>query len=259
MTSLITAALLAAGSLQAAPAEPVDAIAVAPAAAAVAAGRPAPQANSDPGARADAEWILGKLAQPAPSRTSFVELRGSPLLKKPLRLQGEYRRPDEATLVREVTAPYAETTTIRAGEVEIARTGKTPRRFSLASVPEMASVQASFGALLGGDRALLEQHYRLATDGTRQRWTMTLTPRDAGMARKLHAITLYGRGAELRCIETQPVQGETQRTLLASAARSAAGVTGTGALAALCYGGAKPPSPPPPPAESLPVASPGGR
>jgi hypothetical protein len=187
----------------------------------------------------DADWILARLAQPTPARTSFVELRESPLLKKPLRLQGEYRRPDDATLVREVSAPYAETTTIRAGEVEIARAGKSPRRFSLARVPELAGLQASFGALLGGDRKLLEQHYRLATDGTRQRWTLTLTPTDATLQQKLQAITLYGRGAELRCIETQPLRGEAQRTLLASAARAADGIDSAGALATLCYGGAR--------------------
>ena len=100
----------------------------------------------------DSDWILSRLAQPLPARTSFVELRGSRLLKKPLRLEGEYRRPDADTLVREVTAPYAETTTIRAGEVEIARAGKAPRRFSLARVPELAGLQSSFGALLSGDR-----------------------------------------------------------------------------------------------------------
>ena len=204
--------LLAAASLHAAPPEP---------------------------ARADADWILARLAHPAPMRTSFVELRGSRLLKKPLRLQGEYQRPDDTTLVREVTAPYAEKTTIRAGEVEIARAGKPPRRFSLARVPELAGLQASFGALLAGDRQLLEQHYQLDTQGTRQRWTMTLLPKDAGMAKKLQAITLYGRGAELRCIETQPTQGEAQRTLLATAARAAEGVNGAGALATLCYGGTK--------------------
>jgi hypothetical protein len=187
----------------------------------------------------DSDWILSRLAQPVPARTSFVELRGSRLLKKPLRLQGEYRRPDADTLVREVTAPYAETTTIRAGEVQIVRAGKTPRRFSLARVPELAGLQSSFGALLAGDRRLLEQHYRLDTQGTRQRWTMTLTPRSVPMQQKLQTITLYGRGAELRCIETQPVEGDAQRTLLAGAARSAAGVTGAGALATLCYGGAK--------------------
>ncbi len=187
----------------------------------------------------DSDWILSRLAQPLPARTSFVELRGSRLLKKPLRLQGEYRRPDSDTLVREVTAPYAETTTIRAGEVEIARAGKAPRRFSLARVPELAGLQSSFGALLAGDRRLLEQHYRLDTQGTRQRWTMTLTPKSTAMQQQLQTITLYGRGAELRCIETQPVQGDSQRTLLAGAARAAGNVTAPGALATLCYGGAK--------------------
>ena len=38
----------------------------------------------------DSGWILSKLAQPAPMRTSFVEVRSSRLLKNPLRLSGEY-------------------------------------------------------------------------------------------------------------------------------------------------------------------------
>lgn len=201
--------------------------------------KPAEPAAS-PRTAAEADWILSKLARPAPMRTSFVELRSSRLLKESLRLQGEYKRPDAGTLVREVTAPYAETTTIRAGEVEIARAGKATRRFSLARVPELAVLQSSFGALLAGDRALLEQHYRIDAQGTRQRWTMTLIPRDVALQQTLQAITLYGQGAELRCIESQPVRGTTQRTLLAGAARAAEGVRGAGALATLCYGGRRP-------------------
>lgn len=170
-------------------------------------------------------------------RTSFVELRGSALLKQPLRLSGEYSRPDADTLVREVRAPYAETTTIRAGEATLARAGKSPRTFSLSRVPELAGLQASFGAMLSGDRALLEKYYRIAVQGTRQQWKMTLVPRDAQLAAKVRDITLYGRGAELRCIETQPVKGvELQRTLLAGAARASDGVTAADALAALCRG-----------------------
>ena len=67
---------------------------------------------------------------PARMRTSFVELRGPKLLKAPLRIEGEYLRPRDDTLVREVHAPYSETTTIRAGEVTIARAGKSPRSSS---------------------------------------------------------------------------------------------------------------------------------
>jgi len=191
--------------------------------------------------RVEADWVLARLARPAPMRTGFVELRGSPLLKAPLRIEGEYQRPREGTLVREVRVPYVETTTIVTGksgasEVQIARAGKSPRTFSLSRAPELGGLQASFGALLSGDRALLEQHYRIAVDGTRERWILVLTPKQAALAATLRSVVLRGRGAELRCIETQPAKGDLQRTLLAGAARSAAGITDAGTLRALCQG-----------------------
>jgi hypothetical protein len=219
--ALATLALLASTALQAAP-EPsraaVEPVAVDPAAV-------------DPG------WILARIARPAPSRTGFVELRDSRLLKAPLRITGEYRHPDAATLVREVRAPYAETTTIRAGEAVIARAGKAPQRVSLARVPELAALQASFGALLAGDRQRLERHYILQAEGSRRHWRLVLAPKDAALARRVRGIVLHGRGAELRCIETVPARGdEVQRTLLAGAARDATQVRDPAALAALCDG-----------------------
>ena len=187
--------------------------------------------------RVDAGWILQKLARPAPMRTAFVELRGSPMLKAPLRIEGEYRRPDNNTLVREVRSPYAEVTTLRNGQATLARAGKAPRTFALSRVPELAGLQASFGALLAGDRALLEQRYRLTPLGTRQQWTLVLVPLDAQVKGTVRDITLYGRGAELRCIETRPVKGDLQRTLMAGAASQARDATTATALAALCRAG----------------------
>src|SRR3546814_3927352 len=73
--------------------------------AAAATASAAPQA-ADPGASIDSDWVLKILARPAPMRTNFVELRASRLLKEPLRLSGEYQRPDEDTLVRQVRVPY---------------------------------------------------------------------------------------------------------------------------------------------------------
>ncbi|WP_328230415.1 MULTISPECIES: LolA-related protein [Lysobacter] len=227
---LMLALMFAAGSPRAAP---VTEILAAQAPAAIA---PAAQA-------ADAAWILPRLAQPIPARTDFVEVRGSALLKAPLRVAGEYRRPDATTLVREVREPYAETTTIRTGdkpgqgEVSIARAGKPAKKFSLSRAPELVALQASFGALLGGDLAALEGHYRLGAEGTRRQWTITMTPKDAKVAARIREIVLLGRDDELRCIETRPARGnEQQRTLLASAARAAAGVSEASQLAALCRG-----------------------
>lgn len=187
----------------------------------------------------DSDWIVSKLARPAPMRTDFVELRDSPMLKAPLRLVGEYRRPQADTLVREVRSPYAETTTIvtaaKGGTATIARAGRSPRTFSLSRVPEMAALQTSFGALLTGDAALLQRHYGLQAHGSRQQWMLILTPTDKGLAGKIRDITLYGRGAELRCIETRTVrEGDVQRTLLASAARSVGAGDGPKRLAVVC-------------------------
>ena len=190
-------------------------------------------APPDTASGADAGWILAHLARPAPTQTDFVELRGSALLKAPLRIEGEYKRPTDDTLVRAVRAPYVETTTIRGGEATIERSGKA-RRFSLSRVPELQGLQASFGAMLSGDRAQLERYYAIDASGTRQAWTLHLVPRDKALLAKVRDIALHGRGAELRCIETRPAKGDTQRTLLAGAARSAHGVDDAQALAALC-------------------------
>jgi len=186
-----------------------------------------------------ADWVLAALARPAPVRTEFVELRGSPLLKAPLRLSGEYRRPDADTLVREVRSPYRETTTLRAGEATIARDGKAPRTFSLSRVPELAGLQSSFGALLSGDRVGIERSYAVTAAGTRERWTLTLAPKDKALAARVRDIVLYGQGAELRCIETRPAKGDLQRTLLASAALAAKPGSDAKALEALCRTGAR--------------------
>lgn len=179
-------------------------------------------------------WILERLARPAPVRTPFVELRGSAMLKAPLRIQGEYARPDEHTLVRRVVAPYAETTTIRRGEATIARDGRRPRSFALSRAPELAGLQASFGALLAGDAEALARDYRITARGSRQDWILVLAPREAALAASVRDITLRGRGAELRCIETRPVEGELQRTLLAGAARSAVAAGDAANDEALC-------------------------
>ncbi|WP_043690494.1 LolA-related protein [Luteimonas huabeiensis] len=186
----------------------------------------------------DSAWILQRLARPAPVRTSFLEVRESAMLDAPLRVSGEYVRPDPQTLVREVHAPYRETTTLRGSEATIAREGRAPRRFQLSRAPELQALQASFGALLDGDHDALARHYALRTEGARERWTLTMTPKDATLARRMRDIVLHGRGAELRCIETVPTEGAVQRTLLAGAARDAAPDLDAAALERLCRGAA---------------------
>lgn len=187
--------------------------------------------------RFDSGWILARLKQPVPAATPFLELRESDLLDEPMRISGEYRRPDEDTLVRQVTAPYVETTTLKDGRATIEREGRSPRSFSMSRAPELEGLQASFGALLAGDHAALEQHYAIGAWGTADGWTLTLAPRSRQLARRVESISLFGAGGDLRCIETVGAGGEVQRTLLGSAALAAADAQADDGFLALCRAG----------------------
>lgn len=199
----------------------------------VTAGAPA-GASTD--AAADIDWVLARIVRPPPAQTPFLELRGSAMLQAPLRVVGEYRRLEGDALVRDVLHPYRETTTITDDEVVIERAGRTARRFPMSRAPELAGLRSGFGALLKGDRATLERHYEVAVEGPRNGWVLTLVPRDAALAARLREVVLRGRGAELRCIETWPVDGDAQRSLLAGAVLEAGDAIDAAGLAAVCHG-----------------------
>lgn len=182
--------------------------------------------------------LVARLAQPAPSQTPFVEVRQSPMLKQALQVSGVYRRPDAASLVRQVQQPYRETSTIADGKVRVQREGRADRVFALSRAPELASLQGSFAALLGGDLATLEQSFALHSSGNQTQWQLQLTPRAPAVAARLRQMVLHGSGSDLRCIETQPTQGQVQRTLVGGTAQAAlaqAVEDGPG-LQALCQG-----------------------
>ncbi|MGY0561537.1 LolA-related protein [Luteimonas sp. A277] len=187
----------------------------------------------------DSGQILRQMAQPtAAVSTPFVELRESELLDAPLKISGEYRRLEGNSLVREVRSPYAETTTLKDGRATVERAGRSPRSFSLARAPELAGLQDTFGALLAGDREVLEENFAVGAWGAVDGWTMTMAPRDRALARRVQGITLFGANDELRCIETLGTDDSLQRTLLGSAAVAAAEVDTAEGFERLCRSGA---------------------
>ena len=176
------------------------------------------------------------MARPAPMRTRFVETRSSSYLKTPLRIYGEYSRPDNTSMVRTVTAPYREVTKLQGSTAAITR-GTRVQTFSLSRVPELAGMQASFGALLAGDQVAVNRDFSIRSSGSREQWVLTMTPKNAVLAKQIKDITLFGRGAELMCIETRSSKAGNpmQRTLLASAAAKISSKTSEAALIAACH------------------------
>lgn len=153
----------------------------------------------------DVGTLLPKLARPAPDTTTFVEVRFSSLLETPLVVSGQLQHRADGALVRRVESPYRETTELRGENVRVEREGAKPRQFSLDRAPELRGMLASFGALLKGDRALLDRYFTVSAQGTEARWEIHLAPRDAKLGKRLNSIVVSGADDAARCFTlTEP-------------------------------------------------------
>ena len=63
------------------------------------------------------------------------------------------------------STPYAEVTELRGENVVVEREGSKPRRFALDRAPELRGMLASFGAILKGDRPMLDRYFVVTAQG----------------------------------------------------------------------------------------------
>ena len=173
-------------------------------------------------------------------------MRWSGLLARPLVTAGELEYRGGEQLAKRVDRPYQETTEIDGRDVRVRRVGQTPRRFSLDRAPELRGMLASFAGLLAGDRKTLEQYFEAAVVGARpasatragvrretspdgdvsipavtpvgdSEWTITLTPRQERLRKRVATIEMQGRGAVPRCVWVREPDGDATLSLLGDA------------------------------------------
>jgi len=191
-------------------------------------------------AEIDTEALLARLARPAPDTTTFVEVRYSSLLAEPLVVSGDLEHRADGSLVRRVTEPYRESTVLRGENVMVEREGSKPRSFSLDRAPELRGMLASFGALLKGDRALLDRYFTLAIHGTDANWQIELSPFDPKLARRLTAIRVDGSLDRARCFTLSEPDGDASVMAVGLQGRADLPVTlDQASLLAWCGGGAE--------------------
>jgi hypothetical protein len=183
--------------------------------------------------------LLARLGRPAPDSTSFVEVRYSSLLENPLVVSGHLEHRENGSLVRRVESPYEEATELQGENVTVERAGSKPRRFSLDRAPELRGMFASFGAILKGDRRMLEQYFVVSAQGSDARWEIHLVPRDDKLRQHLSAIVIDGTEDRSKCFRLEQPDGDESLMLL--------GIAGVGdlptslerrVLHAWCTGGA---------------------
>ena len=186
---------------------------------------------------APAQPLIAALGQPAPARTPFAEARFLKMLDKPLVVSGELAWLGGDQLQRRVDHPNAETASSANGEVTLQRAGKSARTFSLSHAPQLQVLLDSFVTLLSGDSSRLQQAFTISQTGQASgAWTLTLTPRDAKVAKTVTSIVIDGDGKQSRCMQMQEADGDLAIDLLGPLADKMPAQPTRASLQALCQG-----------------------
>jgi hypothetical protein len=146
------------------------------------------------------EDLEKRLAREPPVSTPFVEYRFSRVLKRPASASGTLEYRADGVLIRDVELPYRERTTVSGDGVSVRREGRAERRFPLERAPQLRVLLDGFRALLDGRLSALRGDFTVHLDETGRRWTITLTPLDATLARRLTTLRIDGTDDRPTCL-----------------------------------------------------------
>ncbi len=153
------------------------------------------------------------MSREPPVSIPFREYRFSRVLKRPASASGmlEYRA--DGVLVRDVELPYRERTLVSGEGVILQREGRAERRFPLERAPQLRVLLEGFRALLDGRLSTLRNDFTVRLDEAGRGWTITLTPLDATLARRLTALRIDGTGDQPTCLEIAMPDGASYTLL----------------------------------------------
>ena len=157
-----------------------------------------------------AAQIMAGLAA-LPDRTArFTEERRLTSLAEPVLSSGRlvFRHP--AHLEKITESPHPERVLIDAGTVTMTTPGAAPRSLALDAHPSLGAMAETIAAVLAGNLASLQILYTVEATGNEAAWRLTLSPRARNVAQFIRAVTLDGRGTDLRAVRIDQANGDTQ-------------------------------------------------
>jgi len=158
----------------------------------------------------DLARLMAALAAVPERRATFREEKHLAALEAPLSATGRlhYRRPD--WLEKVTLSPAPETLLIDGARVVLTLGQDPPRVIPLDADPGLHALVDAIRAPLAGDLAALQRGFRVEAGGTQADWTLTLIPRDPGIAGLLQRAVIAGRGDQPRRIEISQAGGDKQ-------------------------------------------------
>ena len=160
-------------------------------------------------AQLTAPELMQMLAGVESASARFVETRHSALLKAPLVLRGTlaYRRPDRVE--KHVQSPYDERIVVEGRRITLEnRTQNRKKTIAVTAAPGIAALVESIRATRAGDLAVLQRHYAVDVDGSREQWTLTLRPSDPQVAEYVTRLTLAGSETRIGRISVEETGGD---------------------------------------------------
>jgi outer membrane lipoprotein carrier protein LolA len=155
----------------------------------------------------DLDDVLHALAARRHGEVSFIEQHFLSMLKRPVESSGEliYDAPDH--LEKRTLEPRPESLVLQ-GQVLTVQRGRSTHVLDLKSYPQVLPLIESIRATLAGDRAALEQRFKLDFGGDRARWILVLTPLDAQVAKAVSRVQIDGARGDLLRVEIQQPDGD---------------------------------------------------
>lgn len=155
----------------------------------------------------DLGQLMDDLARHKGGTARFVEKKHLAVLDKPLVASGEmtYTAPDR--LEKRTLLPKPETMVLDGDRLTLER-DKQRLSINLASQPEALAFVDSIRGTLAGNRQALERSYGLHLAGNREKWVLTLLPRDQKIAAFVQRITVSGQRGQVRGIEYLQADGD---------------------------------------------------
>jgi outer membrane lipoprotein-sorting protein len=169
-------------------------------------------------ADSDLDRLMSALAQRKHGHVTFVEKKYIALLDRPVESSGEllYDAPDR--LEKKTLKPKPESLVLEGGKVSAQR-GRHHYVLDLKQYPQVVPFIESIRATLAGDRASLEQVFKVDFTGSFDHWTLGLVPRDSKLARTVQEIHIAGESDLIHSVEIREADGD--RSLLTIGADAA--------------------------------------
>lgn len=155
----------------------------------------------------DFAQLMAQLAQIQTSRARYTEVRHVAMLKQPLELSGtlSYSRPSR--IEKNQTRPFSEIVRVDGEDLTVERDGKT-HSVALRNAPLLGTLVESLRSTLAGDAGELRRLFSISMEGTEQRWTFKLTPREIDVASVVTEISISGTGPHVGRIEIREPGGD---------------------------------------------------